>query len=688
MFFTRQLAPVALCAALVTAAPTAAFAQEEKFIEVPVTKAVLYSSGVGYFEHSGSIENDAAIRLMFKTDQINDVLKSMVLMDMDGGTITRVAYGSDVPIDRALGAFGVDISGAPTLPELLKQLRGAEVTVDGVTGKILSVETEEKVVGEPPTKITDYLLRLVTDKGIKTVRLSATTEIVFTDKKMQAELNEALTLLIGAKDTDRKAVDIHFSGRGKRRIRIGYIVESPVWKTSYRLDLTEKPLLQGWAIVDNASDNDWKNVNLSLVSGRPISFIQDLYTALYVDRPVVQPELYASLKPRVYEEGIENEKLAKKLSEQGEQDRAVRRDRAAAPGAPAAEGAAFGKRESAAKDAKADEAFSLGASIAPVASGASIGELFEFSIHHPVDLQRRRSAMLPIVNQPVKAEKISIYNQGQHQTQPLNGVYLTNDTGMKLLAGPVTVFDGGKYAGDARIGHLAANEKRLLSYAVDLALTVDPSINNASRITAAKLVRGVLYVTRMTTFTQTYKIKNKAEQKRTLIIEHPFINGRTLNAPKTFEEKTPTLYRFRVAVDASSVGDFVVDEQQPGTQQFAIYGASPNSYLGFLQEGAISDEVKKALQKAAALQNELSQLEGQLNQLRQQKAQIEQGQDRLRRNIETAGRDTELGKRYLTKLAEEETTIEKLEAQINDTQKKVDAKRKEMADYLNGLDLQ
>ncbi len=682
---TRSLALVSFCAALAVI-QSAAAAQEDKFLEIPVTKAVLYSSGVGYFEHSGSVEGDAAVRLMFKTSQINDVLKSMVLMDMDGGTINRATYGSNDPVDRALRSFGVDISGAPTLPELLKQLRGAEVTVDGVTGKILSVEAEEKVVGEPPTKVTEWLLRLVTEKGIKTVRLSATTEIVFTDKKMQAELNEALTLLIGAKDTDRKAVDLHFSGKGKRRVRIGYIVESPVWKTSYRLDLSDKPLIQGWAILENASDNDWKNVGLSLVSGRPISFIQDLYTPLYVDRPVVQPELYASLKPRVYEEGIEREQAAKRLSE-AKEDTRFARNRAAAPGAPSAEAGFAYKAEKDAQNRPSDEKFDLGSSVTPVASGSSIGELFEFSIHHPVDLQRRRSAMLPIVNQPVKAEKVSIYNQSQHATQPLNGVYLTNDTGMKLLAGPVTVFDGGKYAGDARIGHLAANEKRLLSYAVDLAMTIDPSVNNSSRIVSAKLVRGVLHVNRVTTFTQTYKIKNKAEQKRIVIVEHPFINGRNLTDPKTYEEKTPALYRFRVNVDAKSTGDFVVEETQPGAQQIAIYGASPNSYLGFLQEGTISADVKKALEKAAALQNELSVLENQLNQFRQQKAQIEQGQDRLRRNIDTAGRDTELGKRYLSKLAEEETTIEKLEVQINDTQKKVDAKRKELADYLNGLDL-
>jgi len=662
-------------------------AQDEKYIDLPVTRAVLFSSGVGYFEHTGNVDGDGTVRLSFKTDQINDVLKSMVLMDLDGGTVTSVAYASNDPVDRALSSFSIDISGQPTLADLLRQLRGAEVVVDTITGKILGVEEETKTTGNPPVTTTEYILRLVTDKGIQSVRLSATTSLMFTDKKMQGELNEALALLIGAKDTDRKPVDVRFVGKGKRRVRIGYLVESPVWKTSYRLDLSpEKPLLQGWAIVENTSDNDWKAVNLSLVSGQPISFIQDLYTPLYVERPVVVPELYASLRPRLYEEGLALGGKMDKLAEANEKGAA--RIRGNAPAAPAASAGYLDSRKSEQAKALEVEAFDLGSSVQAMASGGSVGELFQFTIHHPVNMQRRRSAMLPIVNQAVKAEKVSVYNQQQHATTPLNGVYLLNDTGIKLLSGPVTVFDGGTYAGDARIGHMAPNEKRLLSYAMDLAVTIDPSSNSSNRVTAAKLVRGVLHVTRMTSFTQTYTVKNKAAQKRTLIIEHPFVNGRNLIAPKTFEEKTPQVYRFRVPIEADTTGTFIVEEQQPGTQQLGIIGNNPNSYLAYVSEGAVSDAVKEALRKAAALQNELNQLDSQVNQFTQQKTAIEQGQDRLRKNIETAGRDTQLGKRYLDKLTQEEDAIEKLEAQIEETRAKANTKRKELADYLNGLNLE
>ncbi|MEX2217005.1 MAG: hypothetical protein WD768_23030 [Phycisphaeraceae bacterium] len=681
MFRSIQVVSASLLLAFII---TPLLAQEDKPADLPVTKAVLFSSGVGYFEHSGTVEGDSIARLMFKSEQINDILKSMVLMDLDGGTITTVAYASKEPVERVLRSFGVDISDAPTLPELLAQLRGAEINVDGIVGKILSVEKEEKVVGEPPTKVTEHIIRIVTAKGIQSVKMSSMQSLTLTDPKMQNELNEALTLLIGARDQDRKAVDVRFTGKGKRRVRIGYLVESPVWKTSYRLDLSaEKPLLQGWAIVENVSENDWKNISMSLVSGRPISFIQDLYTPLFVDRPVVETERYASLRPRLYEEGIEANRKGKALAEANEKMDGFARSRAMAPAAKSAESARF----AGAPAADADARFDLGGSVQSVVSGGSVGELFQFTIHHPVNMQRHRAAMLPIVNQAVKAEKISIYNQAQHATHPLNGVYLINDTGMKLPAGPVTVFDGSTYAGDARLDHLAVDEKRLLSYAMDLTVTIDPCNSSSQKITSARLVRGVLYVNRMQTYTQTYKVKSKADGKKTLIIEHPFVNGRNLTQPKSFEEKTPQVYRFRVPIDGKDVGDFVVEEQQPATQSITIMNAHPNTYLGYMTEGAISDKIKAALQKAATLQQELNELQAHVNRLQQEKRLIEQGQDRLRKNIETVGRDSTLGKRYLEKLTEEENQIEKLEADIVSTQKKVDAKRDELANYVNSLDL-
>jgi hypothetical protein len=671
---------------------------DDKPVDLPVTRAVLFHSGVGYFEHRGSVDGDATLRLMFKERQINDVLKSMVLIDEGGGAVSTVTYPSNEPLNRALASFSVDLSTNPPLNELLNQLRGATVTVmapESITGKILGVEKRESVSGNPAIKTTDWILRLVTDKGIRSVNLTTIDTLTLADEKLQDEMNKALGLLVQSRDQDTKPVEIRFTGKGKRNVRVGYIVETPVWKTSYRLDLglkaEDKPLLQGWAIVENTTDNDWKQVDLSLVSGQPISFVQDLYMPLYASRPVVQPELYASLMPQRYERGIDARAADKPLAEQNTEREMAKRQlafRAAAPAAAPA-GSSLSVHGAngfaAAKQTDALVRLSLADGVQSVATAEKLAELFRFTIQSPVDLTRRRSSMLPIVNTAVAAERVSIYNQSVMARSPLNGVYLTNNTGMKLLGGPVTVFDGGAYAGDAQIGHLSQNEKRLLSYAVDLAVTVDPSVTSNTRITAAKIVKGVLQLTQVDEFTHVYKISSKADAKRAIIIEHPFVNGRKLVEPASFEEKTPEVYRFRTELEAGGAGKFTVREQQVNTQLLAMLDYAPETLIQFARSGEIDPKVRDAIAQAVTLKQQQADLQRQLEQRKQELATLQSGQERLRENIRSVGTDSPLGKRYVTKLATEEDLIEKLQSQIDTLTQQAQAKQKELSDYLAKL---
>jgi len=688
--------------------------------DIPVTKVVLFSSGVGYFEHSGTVDGDAHTRLMFKTDQINDMLKSMVVMDLDGGSVQRVGYGSREPLERALRSFGVDISGSPTLADLLRQLRGADIIVlapDKITGKVLNVESKVKVVGTPPATIIEELLDLVTDAGIRQIPVASIQTIRLADDRLDTELNKALSLMVASRDKDRKPVDIQFVGKGRRNIRIGYIIETPVWKISYRLDLGKdkakddkakdekadgKPFMQGWAIVDNTTDADWATVELSLVSGRPMSFIQDLYTPLYVPRPVVVPELYASLVPKAYEEGLASTGRVRDLlaggaggSATGSAGRASGRGGA---GGGSLFGGGGGEGSSGAtgggaggmvySGAGAGGEVNLAQGVQALAEAGKIGELFQYSLKDKVNLARRQSAMLPVINQAIKAERVSIYNAEVLPGHPLNGVYLVNDTGLKMLAGPVTVFDGGMYAGDARVDNLSANDKRLLSYAVDLNVTVDASASSSNVLTAVKIVKGVLEIARKFTYTQDYLIHNKADSPRTLIVEHPFTADRKLIQPKAVEEKTPSLYRFRVPVKGEDTGKFTVVEEQPLRETLAIIGGTPENFAEFTTNGEISKAVKDALAKAMTLKGELVALQAKLAQTQAQIESIKSGQPRLRDNLKAAGAESQLGKRFLTKLNEEEDQIEKLELTAKDLRDQVQGKDKELADYLAKLNVE
>ena len=671
--------------------------------EVPVTRVVLFSSGVGYFEHNGTVEGDATTALSFKTEQINDMLKSMVVMD-DAGTVTSINYASRDPLIRALRSFAVDVSGEPSLGDLLRQLRGAQVELtapDRIVGKILGVEKVEKTVvtGGTTTIITDVVLNVLTDVGVKAVSLANVQVLKLADEKLDAELRKALDLLVTSRDTERRQVEIHFTGKGKRAVRIGYVTETPVWKTSYRLELSgEKPLLQGWAILENTSDNDWSKVSLALVSGRPMSFVQDLYTPLYAARPVVVPELYASLRPQNYDEGMPQDqlKLTKLQSEQAPPmekkaaDRAYLRKSFAEAKGEASARAAMPMNQRAADYAEREVGgdMDMAHGVQSVASAAKIGELFNFTIKSPVDLPRRRSAMMPIINGGVKAEKVSIYNAAVLPKNPLNGVILINDTGMKLLGGPVTVFDGHMYAGDAQIDNMGTDEKRLLSYAIDLNMSVDASQTTSSQMASAKITRGVLEVRNLTRYVQTYKINNKDDVKRTVIVEHPFYAMRTLVEPNTSEEKTATLYRFRVPVEKKTVGEFVVKEEQVGPVTIGILDRSVGELMFYTNSQDVPQKVRDALAKAIGLKNEQSKLEETLRDKQGQKQAIEAGQDRLRRNIESVGRDSNAGKDYVAKLVAQEKEIEALDGAIKELQAQIATKRNELAEYLKELNVE
>ena len=718
---------------------------------LPLQEVTLYTSGVGYFEHNGRVagqgEGDKAdVRLEFQPEQLNDVLKSLAIWG-DTGSV-RVNYASKEPLSRRLASFSINLAGDPSLENLLQQLKGATVTVttpDPLTGRVLNVTSRTKITGDPPTQITEYTLVLVTDGGIKTVALDTVGSIVIEDASLREELDEALNVLADARNKDTKAVTISFANapgeaaKEQRDVAVSYLIEMPVWKTTYRLDLSdaeaekldaptsaadpaeaasatdsEKPepankdqapqgdpsegnsFLQGWGIVENTTESDWTDVKLTLVSGRPISFIQDLYTPLYVPRPTVQPELYASLMPKRYDGGFDGEKL-KYAEDAGSIDRAeeassVRRSRQELGKAMPAS-AASGERvdrlmeaqEAAGGEADYDAPAMSLAAMQSAASGGSVGELFQYAVDAPVTLARQQSAMLPILSGKVHATKLSIYNQSTQPKHPLMGARVTNSTDQKLMAGPITIYDGGAYAGDAQIGHMAPNEDRLVSYAVDLEVQVDPSAKSDNAIVGAKINKGVLQVQYKYQYTQTYAIKNAAGKNKTLIIEHPRYTQRDLVEPAKFAERTDGLYRFRVGVDAEGQKEFNVIEQQITWQQVSIVGNDITTLLTYAQNGKISEDVRDALSKAIDLRQSEAELRRRIAEIEKRYQTIAQDQNRIRENMRRVDNNTSLHKTYMEKLSEQEKAIEKMLTEKEELSQQAEARAQELADYIEEL---
>ncbi|MEO7996328.1 MAG: hypothetical protein ABI852_02725, partial [Gemmatimonadaceae bacterium] len=458
--------------------------------EVPVQSVMLFSSGVGFFEHAGTVRGNSATELRFKTAQINDILKSLVLQDQDGGRVTAITYPSQDPVSKTLRSFQVDITSNPSLGSLLNQLRGARVSVQSrterITGSVLGVESRTEVTGDKSTQTP--VLNLLTGAMIRAIELPSITSLSLEDPRLQDELTKALGALSQARDKDKKPVTISFNGSGERRVRIGYVVETPIWKTSYRLLLDDKVnRIQGWAIVENQTESDWNDVSLSLVSGRPMSFMMDLYQPLYLTRPTVTQELFAGLRPRMYDAGMENRAdstvedfsgrgvAGGRASGVGNGPGQGQAQRAVTDQSYRLEGRVAGMQTtttSVASVASPSAPANYAASVRSNANAERMGELFQYSVGN-VTLARQKSAMLPIITDTIGIDRLSIYNASVLARNPLNGVRLKNTTGKHLLEGPVTVLDQNRYAGDAQINNVPPGQQRLLSYGIDLEMIVE-----------------------------------------------------------------------------------------------------------------------------------------------------------------------------------------------------------------------
>lgn len=597
---------------------------------LPIRQVVLFNSGVGYFQREGVVKGDARLELSFPVSEVNDLLKSLVLQDLGGGHISTVNYDSHDPIDKILRSFMVDLNNNPTFGQILNQTRGEKVEVTyrpaeakqplKTIGAIVGLEVKKRPVAKDTPPVDQDYLNLSTPGGVSSIAMDDVLAVQFLNPTLQKEFQRALEVLAGSHDVQKKKVSLGFTGNGERAVRVGYVVDRPIWKTSYRLrlDPNGKVYLQGWAIVENVSDDDWNDVRIVLVSGRPISFRMNLYEPLYIPRPLVEPELFASLRPPVYEGGLVPGEPAAKTAP----------GMAGPPGAPPMPGAAGGfggrglnayqqqilernqeqfrrldqnlnkltfdelqrrrqQQGQVAKDAREKGALIAGLNfkegIQSVASASAIGDYYRYLLDEKISLPRQKSAMLPILQQDIEGRKISIFNETTHAKYPMLGLRLKNTSGQPLTQGPITVYDEGSYAGDTRILDVQPGEERLLSYAMDLStevkkeVKVKPSPDMNLRIDQSQLA--ARYTSRQTT---SYIIRNRAEADRIVLLEHPIRTDWNLVEPKKPLEKTRSHYRFHVKVPAGKTVTQDIIEEQARLDQFALThrGGQPLYALG------------------------------------------------------------------------------------------------------------
>jgi len=664
---------------------------------LPIKQVTVFTSGVSYIERDGSVSGDATVPLTFRTAQINDLLKSLTLIDAQG-QVQPVVYGARDPISRTLQSFAIDVTAPHSRAELLNQLRGSSVSVTLAskaveTGQIVSVESKS-VTGPNNTATNVDTLNLLADDGLRSVRLDDAVAIKLLDGRLDQEFRSALTTLASGADNQRRTVTLHFTGSGRRPVSVGYITESPLWKISYRLLLGDagKAAFQGWALVENTSDEDWSDIHLSLVSGRPVSFIQDLYQPLYLPRPIVQPDIIASPTPQTHDGSMEADAGAVNAP-----------PTPAAPTSAVGFGGGFGAHSADAAPARiaqlsdgVTKIFALQVNnnlltygqnnIIAQAKGVDAGEQFAYNITTPVTLPRQQAAMIPVVSQDIGADKVSLYNANTDPRFPLNAIRLKNATKLHLKGGPVTLFDGGTYAGDAVMEDVAPGEARLISYAVDLSIVGERQFLYTDQPHRSLTIRaGVLTIIRKDRSKVKYIFKSKALSDKTVLVEHPFDAECKLITPATATERTPNLYRFAVPLPAGKTATLVVETETPNSYTVALLDGNLDTFISADGSSDIPAATRMALTDIVSQRRHIQNLTELAASDDAQIAEISSQQDRLRKNMAALDRASSLYKRYVGELEAQETQITNLRADAQRQRSAAEAARRTLRNTLDNL---
>ncbi len=594
--------------------------------DLPVKQVVLYKHGVGFFERSGKLGAGESARLDFNAQEMNDVLKSLTI---GGGKITGLRYDSMDPLGRKLAEFPFQIGGGG-MPGMLDQLKGARIELklgtEAVTGIIVSART---IVGSDKQAERDQLNLLLDTGEFRTVDLAAATGLRFPDAKLQQQFKDYLAALSASRSKDKRSVYIDSSDAKERDVTASYMIPLPVWKSSYRLIFVDKaPMLEGWAIVDNTTGEDWTKVQLSLVSGRPISFISQLYAPKYVNRPSAEladdPAAQAVVHSGAFEEKDKTAEVgAGGFNRLGQSARMQRPMAAPAPMMKTIDG-----------NLAMDSISVAPSSIEAAAVGRELGDLFEYRITQPVTIHKNESAMLPFLQQTIEGRKLLIYSDHSSQ-HPTNAAELTNSSGKTLDGGPITVYDAGAYAGEALMETLKAGDKRLISYALDLGTRITEAFGSkAAMVREIHASRGVVNTKYAAEETRTYTVRNVDRKAKTLIVEHPLRPGFTLLSQKA-AEKTATNYRFELALAAGATQEFVVNEERVWDQAVGVTNLTPDILASYLQNRSLTAAGRQHLQRIVDQKRQIAENDRALQDADAQTRGLNLDEERVRRNIQS-----------------------------------------------------
>lgn len=668
---------------------------------LPVRKVVLYKHGMGYLERRGNVTGDATVSFSFRADQMKDLLTSFYAVDLGGGTITSVRYDTAEPLARRLQEILIKIPESAALSQFLPQLKGARISAkvsgEAFVGRVLGLEPFTESADGSVVRQGHRLVILTDGGAMRSADLAGIGELAILDEGLRADVVRLLDLALEGRRADAKRLVVTAAGTGERELRVGYLVEMPVWKCSYRLILdpedSEKALLQGWAQAENTSGEDWEDVAVSFVAGNPLSFSMDMYTPLYVPRPQVPvpglqnlavnwgaaPAPETAAAPQAYRQKAERDA-----------ERRMPRPMAAAP-APAA-GFAAQRLDTATGWDAADEtqlAALLETSGGAAALGAKVGELFSYEARDPISIPRGQAALVPIVSKRIAGRRVLVY-QASFSPRPVNAWVLVNDTDLTFEAGAVTFFEGSTSLGEGILGHtLPPGGQEVVPYAVDASVDVTPKVAARQEpYIRGKVADGVLQLTRVEVLANTWSVANRGKEQATLWLHQPVNPRYKLAKPEKPLKEVNGHYRFEIAVKPGETREFAVEERREVGE--AVYLANEDeTRLRFFAAGPyLSEKTRRFLAEVGDLMAEKSAQQRQAAEAQEQMRRLAEEEGRLRQNIETVRsnqpKELELRAKWMTTLAAAEDKMADLRGRVDEAGARARALEEQIAARIRG----
>jgi hypothetical protein len=667
-----------------------------------VKKVIIFKHGVSYYILEG-------ILIEFKIDEMNDVLKSLFVLDAsEKGYISSISYDAAIETNQLLKSIMLNIPDQDSLSSLVIQIKGAGVnlTIGGakkVSGKIIGIEFVEKIIKEE--KITEkQLIILKDDDEITKIPFSEIRSFDILNEEIKKDLKFFLDTVIAGKKKDAKKILINCESGGDdeidRNIFVSYIRESPIWKTSYRLimskqqALEQKCLLSGWSLIENTTNQDWEDIELSLVAGMPVSFIYEFYRPIFIQRPVIQPPKVLSARPTEIEEGLEMEKfkdyaMAEMAAKPMTMKKRARAKARGGPPPPAPPAGGFGRYQSVMTDTEMYDKVKSQVKT----QTKDLGELFEYNISNPVTIKRKQSALVPILTESIKANRILLYNKNEHDKNPNACLEINNNTKLTLERGPVTIIYDDNLAGEAIIPFLNKGDTRLLNYAVEQAVIInhEQKTENMSvhRVTFGSGYSYEYYYTKMMT---TYKIKNKTEEEKELYLDHPKTHEYKIIEKTIDPEETTNYWRFKLTLKPKDAVVFKLTEQRENYSSNYLWNYNKEDLLkrvGFyVKHKFIDPDLETKLKEIAGLIQTLNDLRSKQDKLIEERDSMTDEQVRLRENISVLGEDSQsvsLKERYIKKLNTQESRFEVIKKELKSLEKKIEELNTDIENKMNIL---